>query len=98
MKDLSLRQLQRDGVKLNENHIKAFHDVLISRMRSPQRKRMIQYINSNNIFLLADEWYGSRFHFTADGRCTYYAGQDYPGEISTIREDIIKKVEKGNLR
>ena len=98
MRDLSLRQLQREGVKLNDGHIKAFHDVLISRMRSPQRKRMIQYINTNNIFFLADEWYGSRFHFTADGRCTYYAGQDYPAEISSIREDIIKKVEKGILR
>lgn len=98
MNERSLREMVRKGNKFHPEHIHSFQALIIGKMRNPQRIAAIRYVTAHNIDKLAGEWYGQRITFTPQGECRYVAGQDYPGEIVRIREDIIKKVSNNELR
>lgn len=100
MEEKSLREVVSKNLQLTRGHIESFQDLITDGMRSKDRIRIIRSVNNNNIRNLADKWYAERIVFINDSKghgCSYHAGQDYNYEIKMIREEIIKKYNKGEL-
>jgi hypothetical protein len=91
MKQKSLEMVKNNQLELNEEQKESLYDLLSKGTRQETRRKLmgrIEYIDVNA--KLVPYAYADRITFTEDNKCEYTAGQDYPYEIRTIRNYLLK--------
>ena len=86
----NLRTLNDSNTELTEEDKEELFDLLKGRSRSPARAKLGRVLDLPLSFICErlPSWMQERIHFD-HGRWQYCAGQDYPSEITLIRNTLI---------
>lgn len=91
MEQKSLEMVKNNQLELNREQKESMYILFAKGTRQKTRKELmgrIEYIDINA--KLVPYSYAQRVIFTEDNKCEYIAGQDYPQEIKTIRQYLLK--------
>lgn len=86
---INLRDAVYRKAPLTQEHLNSFKSLFLKGMRSRRRMYQIERLDFESLAEFEGKWWATRIIFYPDGRCGYVAGQDYPAEITMIRNDIV---------
>lgn len=92
MQRVTLFEFMRGRVKLTEQHLESFKNLIGKGLRTPRKIYMVKNMTLEGLKAKSTVYrLHNRVTFYIDGTCDFTANQEYASELRQLRESIIGK-------